>query len=140
MQYTSMFKELFREQIPELSEHFENEGIPDQLWIQKWFMSFFLYSFPLGLCIRIWDNLLSYGTRFLFNVSLSILFLLKDQLLELDFEKINEFFTILKDDERQEHKYLPPFEDIIEQAQEIDIPHERFKELFNKFKPVPKEP
>jgi len=60
--------------------------------------------------------------------------------LELDFEKINEFFTILKDDEHQEHKYLPPFEDIIEQAQEIDIPHERFKELFNKFKPVPKEP
>jgi hypothetical protein len=78
MQYTSMFKELFREQIPLLSEHFDNECLPDQLWIQKWLMSCFLYSFPLGLCIRIWDNLLAYGTRFLFNVSLAILSLLKD--------------------------------------------------------------
>jgi len=78
MQYLSIFKELFNEQIPDLSRHFDNEGLPDQLWIQKWFMSCFLYSLPLGLCIRIWDNLMAYGTRFLFNVSLSILFLLKD--------------------------------------------------------------
>jgi len=70
-------------------------------------MSFFLYSFPLGLCIRVWDNLLAYGTRFLFNVSLAILFLLKDRLMDLEFSDINDFLKALKDDEHLEYKILP---------------------------------
>ena len=140
MQYLSMFKDLFEEYIPELHSHFENEMLPDQLWIQKWFMSCFLYSFPMGLCIRIWDNLLAYGTRFLFNASLAILYLLKEQLLELDFSDINDFFKALKDDEHLDQKLLPPFEEIIEQAQQIDIPNERIKELFDKHRPAPKAP
>lgn len=114
MQYLSIFKDLFEEYLPELFSHFENENLPDQLWIQKWFMSCFLYSFPMGLCIRIWDNLLAYGTRFLFNVSLAILFMLKDQLMDLDFSDINDYFKALKDDGHLDQNLLPPFEDIIE--------------------------
>ena len=98
IQYLKVFQELFKEWIPDLWDHFEMEGLPDQMWIHKWFMTCFLYSFPLGLCIRIWDNILAFGTRFMFNISLAILNLLKDQLLELDFNDINEFFKSLKDD------------------------------------------
>jgi len=78
MQYLKVFQDLFREWIPDLWQHFQNESIIDQMWIQKWFMTCFLYSFPLGLCIRCWDNILAFGTRFIFNISLSILSLLKD--------------------------------------------------------------
>ena len=78
MQYLNVFKDLLSEQIPDLYQHFQDENLPDQVWIHKWYMSCFLYSFPMGLCIRIWDNILAHGTRFLFNISLSILNLLKD--------------------------------------------------------------
>jgi len=73
MQYLGVFRDLFEKYIPDLFEHFQNEFLPDILWIQKWFMTCYLYSFPMELCIRIWDNILAYGTRFLFNVTLSIL-------------------------------------------------------------------
>lgn len=76
-------------------------------------MTCFLYSFPLGLCIRIWDNILAFGTRFIFNISLSILSLLKEKLMMLDFGDINEFFKSLKDDSHLEERFLPPFEVII---------------------------
>lgn len=52
----------------------------------------------MGLVIRIWDNLLAFGTRFMFNTSLAILKLLKEYLIDLEFNDINMFFTALKDD------------------------------------------
>ena len=66
------------------------------LWLQKWFQSCFLYSFPLELCIRIWDNILACGTRFLFNVSLAILHSVEDCLLELDMPEMMMLFKLFK--------------------------------------------
>jgi hypothetical protein len=137
-QYMSVFNALFKEWLPELWGHFDQQGVPDQIWIQKWFMTCFLYSFPYGLCIRIWDNILAFGTRFIFNVSLSLLSLLRDQLIELDFGEINEFFKSLKDDSHLEEKLLPPTEQIIEGAQRIYITDEKITELFDKYAPIPK--
>lgn len=113
IQYMAMFNELFEEYIPELFEHFQNQCMPDQLWLQKWFMSCYLYSFPFGLCVRIWDNLLASGTRFLFNVGLAILDILKEDLLGLDFADINEFFQLMKNDDHCDREILPPIEDVI---------------------------
>lgn len=111
-------------------------GIIEAIWLQKWFMTCFLYSFPLGLCIRMWDNILAFGTRFIFNLSLAILHMLKDQLMELDFGDINEFFKALKDDTHLEESLLPPYESIIENAVRIHITEEILNELFNKYSPA----
>jgi len=54
----------------------------------------------MNLCIRIWDNLLAYGTRFLFNTTLALLNLIKDKLMELDMAEIDEYFKLLKEDDR----------------------------------------
>ena len=66
-----IFHIYFKKYLPKLQKHFEN--VPDALWLNKWFLSLFLYSVPLGLCVRIWDNLLADGSKFLIKVSLSIL-------------------------------------------------------------------
>jgi len=71
-----VFKEVFKEKLPDLYEHFHNEKIPEEVWIHKWFMTGFLYNIPPGLCIRIWDNMLASGTHFFFNFTLSLLSLL----------------------------------------------------------------
>ena len=100
--FLSVFDTLFEEFLPDLHDHFKNEGIPDLLWIHKWFQYCFLYSFPLGLCIRIWDNIWATGTKFLFQAAIAILKLIKNDLIELGFGDINERFKKLKDeDERQ---------------------------------------
>ena len=71
------------------------EGVPDALWLNKWFLTLFLYTFPLGLCIRIWDNILADGTKFIFKVALAILKLTEKDLLKLDFNGINDYFKSL---------------------------------------------
>ena len=88
----NVFNVLFKEILPNLFYHFEDEGVTDLLWISKWFQSCFLYSFPLGLCLRIWDNVLAYGTRFLLSAALAILKLIEPSLIQLNFGDINDFF------------------------------------------------
>jgi hypothetical protein len=137
IQYVEVFRELFREQLPKLYDHFEQEEMKDPLWIQKWFMTCFLYSFPFSLCIRIWDNLLASGSRFLFNTALAILKILEEMLLQLDMCGICELFQSLKNDEHLDYKFLPSVEEIIEEAQSIYIEDQRMKELFDKHKVEP---
>lgn len=88
---------LFKEMLPNLHQHFENEMLPELLWITKWFQSCFLYSFPPGLCLRIWDCMLAFGTRFLISAALAILKLLENQLLQLTLGEINDLFKELKE-------------------------------------------
>jgi ABC-type siderophore export system fused ATPase/permease subunit len=92
------------------------------------------------MCIRVWDTLMAYGTKFIFNVTLSILKLLKNQLIELEFSEINDFFRELKDDRHLDQKLLPPYETIIAEAQKIFINEERIKNLFEKHQQKKKAP
>ena len=73
LKYVKVFHVLFKEELPELYAHLHDMDLPDLLWINKWFQTCFLYSFPLGLCIRIWDNILADGTKFFFKATLAIL-------------------------------------------------------------------
>jgi hypothetical protein len=80
------------------------------------------------LCLRIWDNVLAFGTRFLLSAALAILKLIEQSLLRLNFGEINDFFKQMKDqDERQTGTYrlLPDFELIIRTAKKINITNEK---------------
>jgi len=72
--------------------------MPTMLWLQKWFLCIFLYNFPFALCIRIWDNILVHGSIYIFKVSIAILKLVKDDLLELDMQGVNDFFKDFKNE------------------------------------------
>ncbi len=79
LKYVRVLHVLMDEYMPVLHEHLAD--LPDLLWINKWFQTCFLYSFPLGLCIRIWDNLMADGTKFFFKAALAILQLTESELL-----------------------------------------------------------
>ena len=121
LKYVRVFHNLFEQHLPELKAHMiDNELIPDSLWITKWFQTCFLYSFPLGLCIRIWDNILADGTKFFFKATLGILKLIEPELLKLDFSDINEYFkSFIKQD--SSYKLLPDYEKIITEAHKFKI-------------------
>jgi hypothetical protein len=120
--YVYQFLEIFREELPELFFHFIEIGIPELLWINKWIQSLFLYSFPLGLCIRIWDNIFAQGTRFMFKVGIAILKLTQHELLQLDISGVNEVFISFKD---EKCKLLPGIELIIAESMKVKISDEK---------------
>lgn len=135
MLYLELFDGLFKEQLPMLYIHFQNIGIPNMLWLHKWFQSFFLYSFPMGLCIRIWDNLLVFGTRYLFKATLAILKLLESELLKLDMQQVNDYFRAFRDEDKDTYsKLLPEIETIIKESYKVKINDQRLDELKLKFK------
>ena len=133
LQYKDIFTDLFEELIPDLYGHFEAEGYPIDIQTIQWFQTCFLYSFSMDVCIRIWDNVLAKGTRFMFNVGLAILKLAKDHLMTLEMDAINTFFTRLKEEneivrdpsevaaEVSDVERLPHCEIIIKEAQNIEI-------------------
>jgi hypothetical protein len=51
----STFNRVFEIKMPMLYEHFQEEMIPDHIWIGKWMMTLCCDSFPLPVVVRIWD-------------------------------------------------------------------------------------
>lgn len=61
------------------------------LWIQKWYLSIYLYSFPLGVTLRIWDKIIAEGNFFIFKFAIGFLSLYEKELLALDMSGMNDF-------------------------------------------------
>lgn len=72
-------------------------GLPDQIWIWKWLLTSFLYSFPLDVCARLWDFIISSGIQSLISLSLAITEQYQEKLMNLDFAELSLFFSDLKD-------------------------------------------
>ena len=118
--------------MPHLKAHFDEISLTPALWIQRWFWTLFLTSFPLGLCIRIWDNLLVKGIVFLFKVPLVILRILEDKLLELDLEEVRDLFDEFANG-CGEDCILPNAEDIIKLADSHPLTEERLATLKDEY-------
>ena len=71
----------------------------------------------------------------MFNVSLAILNLLKDKLINLDLDEITEYFREFIDDDLHENSILPDYEAIIEEAYSFDISNTRIDQILNRHKP-----
>ncbi|CAI2371098.1 unnamed protein product [Moneuplotes crassus] len=92
-QYVEVFDEMFEEEIPDLKAYFDSLDFRGPIWLQKWFITMFLYSFPLAYCVRIWDNIFSEGPIFIFKMILSVISDLKSELLKCDLEQLNSIIS-----------------------------------------------
>lgn len=89
----------------------------------------------MGLCIRIWDNLLVFGTRYIFQVSIAVLRLTQHDLINLDISDVNDYFKSFKDDDSgKSSKLLPSFETIISESYKVKINEEWLDELKVQYK------
>lgn len=60
--YKLLFKNMLKRCNPKLFEHlYHNLCLDESIWVFKWFITFYLYSFPLELCQHIWDFVLTVG-------------------------------------------------------------------------------
>ncbi|CAG9318783.1 unnamed protein product [Blepharisma stoltei] len=80
---------------PTVSQHLDNVEFDDMLWLKKWFLTMFTYSFPLSCSIRIWDFLMVFGLGGMVNIALGIISHYQNEILNSDFEGLLEFFSNL---------------------------------------------
>jgi len=71
------------ELLPQLRQHFIDEGIEVSIFASQWLRTLYSYNFPLEIVFRIWDVFLLEGTDFLIWVGLITLDSCQDDLLKL---------------------------------------------------------
>ncbi|XP_050520900.1 rab GTPase-activating protein 1-like isoform X2 [Daktulosphaira vitifoliae] len=85
---------LMEEQIPQLYNHFNTNGIEAHMYASQWFLTLFTARFPLFFVFRIMDVILLQGLDTLFQVAIALLQFCKKDLLQLDFENILKYFRV----------------------------------------------
>jgi hypothetical protein len=91
----------------------------------KWFMTWFLYTMPFHVVLRIWDGLLGHGFAFIYRAMLALFKLRQNDILESPFEDI---VVILKFDgeiggQTDENKLIETAMSLRIKQEEIDALH-----------------
>jgi len=87
---------LVKETVPDLREHFKKENVNAPVYLHQWFLTLFINCFPLSMVTIIWDVIISEGLEVVLRIAVSILQVLKDSLLAMQFEEIIKFFKMMK--------------------------------------------
>lgn len=126
--------------LPDLDNHFKKLSITNELYLPKWFLSFFTCCFELNNILRIMDCVLVLGTKFYVSLSLCLLKQIKKQLLKLNendeiieyFRQLNPFYKIPKD----EIHYYPTynFELIIKESIDFEFDYNIVEKIDIRFK------
>jgi len=87
---------LVKETVPDLREHFKKENVNAPVYLHQWFLTLFINCFPLSMVTIIWDAIICEGLEVLLRIAVSILQVLKDSLLAMQFEEIIKFFKMMK--------------------------------------------
>lgn len=95
---------LVKETVPDLRVHFKQENVQPAVYLHQWFLTLFINCFPLSMVIIIWDVIICEGLEVVLRIAVSILQVLKDSLMGMQFEEIIKFFKMMKtyDDEDSE--------------------------------------
>jgi len=95
-QYVQMFDQLMEELLPELKNHFDNEGVQSSEYIKQWFLSLFVYCLPLETVLLIWDSVMCNGLHHIVLAAIALLGSVKEVLLAKQHEEILQFFKSMK--------------------------------------------
>lgn len=83
MEYMTEFS--LKKHMPKLYNRLKELDVQNSFWLTKWFMTLFLYNFPIKICERIWDYMLSEGLFGLVSLVVPIM-----KIFEKEFYIINE--------------------------------------------------
>lgn len=101
---TAIIGELTREHQPKLAQHLESNGVTPVMYIPSWFLTAFTLSLPWSSVLRLWDVFYFEGVKVFYRISLAILEICKDHLLN-NCRSDTELLTFLL---HIPHKYLGP--------------------------------
>ena len=83
--YTLIFKNILKKMDKQLHSHlYDSLMLDDSVWIFKWFITCYLYSFPLPVVKHIWDLIIELNGLALVYFAVALVIQLKDHLLTID--------------------------------------------------------
>lgn len=87
----SLSDRLLSRYYPKLHQFFARIGFcfGTNLWIENVYC-LFLQNFPVDVCLRIWDSLLTYGVNFVFRFFLAIMDTLNERLSEISLSRLSD--------------------------------------------------
>ncbi|KAF4670039.1 hypothetical protein FOL47_002270 [Perkinsus chesapeaki] len=94
--YTHAFDELLARELPDLRDHFMDEGVQPTLYIHQWYLSIFINCLPLHTVLVLWDVIVSDGLPVILSISIALLKVLRPALMQMEFEDIVRFFKTMK--------------------------------------------
>ena len=128
MKYTIAFYELMKLEIPDLLAHFDKEGISPSLFLHQWYLSLFVNCLPFPTVLILWDSIIADGLPVVLTLSVSLLKVLKNVLMKMDFEQIIKFFKTMRNgDEECDAQIIGQL--LVKQACLITIPKDLLKSL-----------
>lgn len=123
---TLTFKTLFKQFLPDLHAHFERMDLSAEMYLFSWWIPIFASCLPLDTSVRLWDNYLYRGNRFLFRASLGILKFLRPKLLLSTFEECMAVLTHLQQ--------VTSEDELFESIQSVDLSEKTFAKVRSKIK------
>ena len=127
-----LFHSKLRQADPELANAIEESGLPDEVWLHKWFMSLFTGYFPTYFCSRVFDLVLCTDIFTLVSFAVALTCSLKQDFIrsKADFSLVTEVLGSLG--ERKD--LLSTTASLIEQTKRHKMPSEFIVENIQKFK------
>lgn len=78
---------------PNIEAHIVKHNFDDALWLTKWMITMFTYSFQYEYVIRFWDGIFSKGIQYMVNIALAIVDQLEEEMLKKDLASLCDFFS-----------------------------------------------
>ncbi|KAL4502978.1 hypothetical protein ABPG72_014207 [Tetrahymena utriculariae] len=95
-------KQILQEQCKELLNFFEQNDIPDSFWLTKWILTLFLYNFPVKICSRFWDYIITNDIFAIIKLFIPLLNVFKKEFMSHeDPSSFMECFNQLTQDEQK---------------------------------------
>ena len=91
------FHSVLAEKMPDLDQFLKEIELDDHLWLTKWFMTLFSYSFHIQCVVRMWDAVFAYGLGYMVNIALGVLEYLKPFFIGKSLQDMLEFFPGLRE-------------------------------------------
>eukprot|EP00825_Cyclidium_porcatum_P036497 TRINITY_DN386_c0_g1_i6.p1 TRINITY_DN386_c0_g1~~TRINITY_DN386_c0_g1_i6.p1 ORF type:complete len:295 (-),score=36.88 TRINITY_DN386_c0_g1_i6:8-892(-) len=95
-----IFNKKFKEALPQIHANFTQQQLQDELWIWKWFLTQYLYSFPYEVVVRIWDYVISSNIFSCVSIALAILQYYERQLKDMELTQIVLFLQDFRSNEK----------------------------------------
>lgn len=86
--FIGIFERKFKQVLPELFDHFQSLLLDSMIWVWKWFITLFLYSFPIEIVAKLWDYIIINGGLSTISLGLALAQYYEKEFLKLDMEEI----------------------------------------------------
>ena len=85
-------EKLLAQFLPQLAQHFEEEGVHVSMFVTQWLLTVYTSTFPFELVARVWDSFLVEGWKVVYRVLLALLEQAAGDVANLPFEEILQYF------------------------------------------------